>query len=136
MLSIVQSCQELQNQRVQDNLKQVDSSKFEKESKNTNFFTVLKGIMPGKYYSAILVLIYILAILCVLYTNLFLMIFNQVLHFSGTKWCGIDDIANNYFDLGKEVEVDKCCRAHDHCPMKIKALGSSYGIKNNHPYTK
>ena len=57
MLSIVQSCQELQNQRVQDSLKQVDSSKFEKESKNTNFFTVLKGIMPGKYYYVILILI-------------------------------------------------------------------------------
>ena len=50
MLSIVQSCQELQNQRVQGNLKTTQSSKFDKQSKKTNFFTVLKGIMPGKYY--------------------------------------------------------------------------------------
>ena len=63
-------------------------------------------------------------------------IIHKSFSFLGTKWCGINDIANDYFDLGKEFELDKCCRAHDHCPMKIKAFGSSYGVKNNHPYTK
>lgn len=100
MLSIVQSCQELQAERFNGSLKQGHNSQFNKEPESLNFFTLFKGIVPG------------------------------------TKWCGINDIANDYFDLGKEFELDKCCRAHDHCPMKIKAFGSSYGVKNNHPYTK
>ena len=32
--------------------------------------------------------------------------------------------------------VDKCCRAHDHCPIKIKAFSSNYGATNYHVYTK
>ena len=53
----------------------------------------------------------------------------------GTKWCGVNDIANNYFDLGESYPVDKCCRAHDHCPMKIKPFSSNYGVRNYRPYT-
>ena len=36
----------------------------------------------------------------------------------------------NYF------RVDKCCRAHDHCPVKVKAFSNSYGATNYHLYTK
>ena len=32
--------------------------------------------------------------------------------------------------------MDKCCRAHDHCPVKVKAFSNSYGATNYHLYTK
>ena len=48
MLSIVQSCQELRNERMQDELKQLHGSKLKIESKKTNYFTLFKGIVPGK----------------------------------------------------------------------------------------
>ena len=56
----------------------------------------------------------------------------------GTKWCGFNDVAVNYNDLGQGsfFEVDKCCRAHDHCPIKVHGFSSSYGATNYHPYTK
>jgi len=55
--------------------------------------------------------------------------------FPGTKWCGVDDVADSYFDLGKFYEMDKCCRAHDFCPMKIKGFSKKYGTINFKPYT-
>ena len=39
---------------------------------------------------------------------------------------------NNLYDSLQ----DKCCRAHDHCPVKVKSFSTNYGAKNNHPYTK
>jgi len=56
----------------------------------------------------------------------------------GTKWCGLNDLAENYHDLGSGsyFEVDKCCRAHDHCPVKVHSFSTSYGVTNYHPYTK
>ncbi len=54
----------------------------------------------------------------------------------GTKWCGYNDIALNYHDLGDDFALDKCCRAHDHCPVKIKAFTTNFGVRNYHPYTK
>ena len=56
----------------------------------------------------------------------------------GTKWCGLNDVATNYHDLGigSFFEVDKCCRAHDHCPVKVHGFSSSHGATNYHPYTK
>ncbi|XP_064459882.1 group 3 secretory phospholipase A2-like [Ornithodoros turicata] len=54
----------------------------------------------------------------------------------GTKWCGLGDIASTYNDLGTQVEVDLCCRAHDHCPVKLKAFRSGYGLVNFSLYTK
>ena len=48
MLSIVQSCQELQNERMNYSLKQQHNSKVPKEPKDTNIFTIFKGIVPGK----------------------------------------------------------------------------------------
>ena len=133
MLSIVQSCQELQNERINNSIKEHHNPQVPKEPKKSNIFTIFKGIVPGKYKQA-QNLFNISLIISLRESSLHCQKFHVI--FSGTKWCGIDDIADSYFDLGKEVEVDKCCRAHDHCPMKIKALGSSYGIKNNHPYTK
>ena len=32
----------------------------------------------------------------------------------------MDDIADNYYSLGEDWRVDKCCRGHDHCPVKVK----------------
>jgi len=54
----------------------------------------------------------------------------------GTLWCGVDDIAENYYSLGPEFELDKCCRAHDHCPLKVKSFKTRYGVFNLGPYTK
>ncbi|OQR78348.1 hypothetical protein BIW11_06466 [Tropilaelaps mercedesae] len=56
--------------------------------------------------------------------------------YPGTKWCGPGHIAKNYFDLGSSVKLDKCCRAHDYCPIKIKALSWGYGETNWSLYTK
>ena len=56
--------------------------------------------------------------------------------FTGTKWCGLGDSARNYFDLGKRKDVDVCCRAHDHCPIRLKALRMGYGLINLSLYTK
>nr|CAI5821665.1 unnamed protein product [Callosobruchus analis] len=54
----------------------------------------------------------------------------------GTKWCGTGDIAKDYFDLGAEPRVDACCRAHDLCPVKIRAYSNKYNLTNNSLYTK
>lgn len=54
----------------------------------------------------------------------------------GTKWCGSGDSARSYSDLGKRRELDICCRAHDHCPVRLKALRSGYGLINFSLYTK
>ena len=40
--------------------------------------------------------------------------------------CGVNDVAKNYEDLGtgSYFEVDKCCRTHDHCPLKVNTTFS------------
>jgi len=48
----------------------------------------------------------------------------------GTLWCGIDDIAPSYKSLGTNRKLDKCCRAHDFCPDKIKPGATKGGIEN------
>lgn len=45
-------------------------------------------------------------------------------------------MATKYNDLGTEKNVDRCCRAHDLCPTKIKAFRSRYGLVNWSLYTK
>jgi hypothetical protein len=55
---------------------------------------------------------------------------------AGTKWCGNSDIAKTYFDLGREKEVDKCCRTHDLCPVKVQPYRTRYNLTNEHFYTK
>lgn len=47
-----------------------------------------------------------------------------------TLWCGLGDRATSYAELGVEWLVDSCCRAHDHCPVRIKPLASDYGLVN------
>jgi len=54
----------------------------------------------------------------------------------GTKWCGAGDLASSYHDLGAEEMLDKCCRAHDLCPVKVRAYTSRYNLTNNSLYTK
>nr|CAD7569316.1 unnamed protein product [Timema californicum] len=54
----------------------------------------------------------------------------------GTKWCGLGDLAQNYHDLGSETKIDKCCRSHDICPVKVRAHDSRYDLKNTDFYTK
>lgn len=54
----------------------------------------------------------------------------------GTKWCGLGDLAHDYHDLGPDKDVDRCCRTHDICPMKIRGYLSRYNITNDSVYTK
>lgn len=56
---------------------------------------------------------------------------NFKMYFTGTKWCGTGDIATNYYDLGSEVVVDKCCRAHDICPVKVLGYAKKYELYND-----
>uniref|UniRef100_A0A0A9XCQ4 phospholipase A2 n=1 Tax=Lygus hesperus TaxID=30085 RepID=A0A0A9XCQ4_LYGHE len=61
--------------------------------------------------------------------------FSTLAIFPGTKWCGSGDVAESYFDLGTEVDVDKCCRAHDICPVKVLGRSELYGLKNDGLFT-
>ena len=54
----------------------------------------------------------------------------------GTKWCGLGDTASDYTDVGPRALVDSCCRAHDHCPIRLKPFRSGYGLVNLSLYTK
>ncbi|KAJ9587395.1 hypothetical protein L9F63_019096, partial [Diploptera punctata] len=54
----------------------------------------------------------------------------------GTKWCGTSDIAATYHDLGKEKDVDKCCRTHDLCPVKVRSYRTRYNLTNENFFTK
>lgn len=47
-----------------------------------------------------------------------------------TLWCGLGDRAANYSELGVEYKLDACCRAHDHCPIRLKPWTSDYGLIN------
>jgi len=40
----------------------------------------------------------------------------EKLMYEGTKWCGFGQTAKNYFDIGANKNLDRCCRAHDFCP--------------------
>lgn len=54
----------------------------------------------------------------------------------GTKWCGLGDMASSYNDLGSKHRIDICCRAHDHCPIRLKPFRNDYGVLNIAFYTK
>ncbi|XP_004523927.1 uncharacterized protein LOC101450118 [Ceratitis capitata] len=54
----------------------------------------------------------------------------------GTKWCGTGDIAETYSDLGTEMDMDRCCRQHDLCPVKLRAYQNKYDLMNDSLYTK
>lgn len=47
-----------------------------------------------------------------------------------TLWCGLGDRAKNYSELGSEFQVDACCRAHDHCPIRLKPFSADYQLIN------
>lgn len=47
-----------------------------------------------------------------------------------TLWCGLGDRASNYSEIGPEYMVDACCRAHDHCPVRLKPFTTDYGLVN------
>lgn len=50
---------------------------------------------------------------------------------AGTRWCGKGNSASSYYALGKFVEIDKCCRIHDNCPISINGGATEYGVKND-----
>ncbi|XP_043228457.1 uncharacterized protein LOC122384783 [Amphibalanus amphitrite] len=54
----------------------------------------------------------------------------------GTKWCGLGDTAEGWNDLGTNAELDRCCRTHDLCPVKVKAYKRRYDLFNWGVYTK
>ncbi|XP_063974621.1 uncharacterized protein LOC135161190 [Diachasmimorpha longicaudata] len=66
-------------------------------------------------------------------SNAFYLLFGIV---PGTKWCGTGDIAQYYGDLGVNSVVDRCCRTHDLCPVKIRAYQTRYNITNFSAYSK
>lgn len=49
----------------------------------------------------------------------------------GTLWCGLGDKAVVFGNLGERSELDRCCRAHDHCPIKLRSGATKYGTTNN-----
>ncbi|XP_062590824.1 phospholipase A2-like [Saccostrea cucullata] len=55
--------------------------------------------------------------------------------YPGTKWCGVGNEATRYEDLGTIEDVDRCCRDHDFCNVKIEAGKSDYGLKNDGFFT-
>jgi len=48
-----------------------------------------------------------------------------------TRWCGKGRNTPKYHELGSHTELDKCCRAHDHCPSYLAPFTS----KNPNAYT-
>ena len=54
----------------------------------------------------------------------------------GTNWCGPNNKARNYSDLGQAKLIDICCREHDHCPIIIESKMTKYNnIYNNDFFT-
>ncbi|XP_063710124.1 phospholipase A2-like isoform X1 [Culicoides brevitarsis] len=58
--------------------------------------------------------------------------------YPGTKWCGPGSAAKHFDDLGKNIEEDKCCRAHDHCEDHLLSgqESAARGLKNTSPFTR
>lgn len=84
-------------------------------------FSLLSGIIPGE----VVTFARDDAIVCIIFSIL-----------TGTKWCGTGDIAETYSDLGSEMAMDRCCRQHDLCPIKIRAYQNKYELMNDSLYTK
>ena len=45
-------------------------------------------------------------------------------------------MAGGFTRLGTNKELDRCCRGHDHCPVKVKPFRRKYGLFNLDLYTK
>ena len=116
MLSVVQVCQDIQT--VTQPLQLVNESSNSSDHSTVNYWTLAKGILPGRNIPQNTT------------KN------NYLTPCPGTLWCGVDDIAENYSSLGPEWQLDKCCRAHDHCPVKVKSFKTRYEVFNFGPYTK
>ncbi|KAL7033385.1 hypothetical protein ACKWTF_007571 [Chironomus riparius] len=56
--------------------------------------------------------------------------------YPGTLWCGPGNIAQNYSDLGRHSEEDKCCRAHDNCYPQIAPGECLKSICNKGSFTR
>lgn len=54
----------------------------------------------------------------------------------GTRWCGAGDRATTYADLGRHRRMDRCCRAHDLCPLRLLAGERRLGLHNEAAYTR
>jgi len=52
--------------------------------------------------------------------------------FPGTLWCGRGQIAKSFNELGVLYKEDRCCRAHDFCPVEV----NSFTLSNLSPYSK
>jgi len=57
---------------------------------------------------------------------------SQIALYEGTRWCGPNNNARSYFDIGKLGDLDRCCRAHDYCPY----FQQSFSLSNLTPLTK
>jgi len=55
-----------------------------------------------------------------------------------TKWCGAGKLAQHDNDLGVFgyfIQVDKCCKGHDHCPYYIAVNETKFSLTNRISYT-
>lgn len=68
--------------------------------------------------------------------NFINIIYQVILHFLGTKWCGQGTLATKWDDLGRHKETDMCCRQHDACPWILRVEQSRWGLKNNDTFTR
>ncbi len=50
--------------------------------------------------------------------------------YPGTNWCGNGNMATSYYDLGENIETDKCCRNHDHCTVTIEGFTNKFNYFN------
>ncbi|KAF4529394.1 hypothetical protein B566_EDAN003485 [Ephemera danica] len=60
----------------------------------------------------------------------------SILNKGGTKWCGTGDIASTYYDLGSEQALDRCCRTHDLCPVKVRPFQTRFNLTNAAIFSK
>lgn len=51
--------------------------------------------------------------------------------FPGTRWCGFGNIADDvYTNVGEHRQTDSCCRSHDLCEPKVRALQKKFYYNN------
>ncbi|CAG0897579.1 unnamed protein product [Darwinula stevensoni] len=53
----------------------------------------------------------------------------------GTRWCGAGTTANYFDQLGTDTAVDRCCRAHDFCPIYVEKGTAAFGVYNSNGFT-
>ncbi|ESP02214.1 hypothetical protein LOTGIDRAFT_111520, partial [Lottia gigantea] len=56
--------------------------------------------------------------------------------FPGTKWCGAGNSSDNFYDLGKHLDTDICCREHDTCSDNIGPYETKHELYNGSPFVK